>query len=140
MDDEPTPPLIPFQTMATTKAVKAARRARVKATSPQRSETLSGSLNHAGIAAAPAPGLTRSPESCQDQEFHLPDEDRFLKVLWKQPGCLTCGWRPTLERKNKMFRVTCQSKTCYGKESTSWFDSSDAAVYHYKLVQKLSRL
>jgi hypothetical protein len=94
-------------------------------------------------------------------ELHLPDEERLIQTTnWRHP-CV-CGNAPMIVRKvdvegNRLkYRVECCITACkvlhFGRtavhwehpsvihsDPTPWFNSSDLAVRHWKLVAVLSR-
>lgn len=135
------PPLIPFQMMATTRQIKSAQRARALALASPASATTRADNLPAKPVAAPASGVTRSPES--SLEFNLPDEDRFLSVLRSLRRCPNCGTNPSLERRQKLYRVLCNIKGIGSErdcqQPTPWLPSSAAAIHHWKLVSALTK-
>ena len=154
-------PLLNYQILSKTKAVKFAQRARANATTSSKSEMIAASNSPAGHAEQPAKALNTSPASsparltkCHkaglgttEAEFNLPDEDRVLTVLLAHSRCVKCGAKPQLERQDSKFRVRCPPAyfdyQIYGQQCpqpTPWLDSSAAAIRVWTITQKLTQL
>lgn len=138
--------LINTRTMASTKAVKSAQRARVLAASSSKLTSITaGSLivRPAASRAMPPKKLPKgSLPQAEETEFNLPDESRFMVSFTHWGRCVFCRTEPVLERNKNRYRVICgMVERRHGKcpEPTPWFKSSTAAIRHWKLVQKLSR-
>ena len=141
------PPLLNYQILATTKAVRHAQRAR-RDTILNKSKTIAAdnsSVQREECLQKPTAKRTSLQTSCAEteSEFNLPDEDRKLTILNSLPRCYVCGTVPELERKSGKYRVKCwhyckTRQTC--PEPTPWLDSSAAAIRVWTITRKLTEL
>ena len=142
-------PLLNYQILATTKAVKSAKRVRERASTFARSETIAVNKSPVQNAASkPLPQNVSTKSSRETEaEFNLPDEGRILTVLLAHSRCVKCGAKPQLERQDSKFRVRCPPAyfdyQIYGQQCpqpTPWLDSSAAAIRVWTITQKLTQL
>ncbi len=124
------PMLLNTSLMASTKQMNAVRRARTLATTTSTVSQCSASAYSNSATPKGSPEKWRDGES--EPEFNMPDESRKLaENVW--PRCSSCGAKGILHRiAAYSFQITCPCPY-HGPI----FHSSQRAINHWKLVQKI---
>jgi hypothetical protein len=154
-----THPLFNYQTLTSTRQMKALLRAR-RASTPAFIPSQSAHTGPASTNKFPAPPAAEKPlpsndsakrwsETESEPEFNITDEDRVLAVLHSFRHCLNCGAKPSLERKDGQFRICCYrfaaddvlqvggpKNNC---KQTPWLPTSKDAVQYWRVIAALEK-
>ncbi len=151
-------PLFNYTTLATTRAIKSAQRARTLASTLSKSVKIAE--NKSLVPSADSKPLQHkgyrsySLENDDAPEFHLPDEDRIIRQLFiSGDQCRHCGESALLVRHREKglgmyYQVGCPWRYSKGKyklpqkpsplcpEPTPWMKSSAGAIRIWTITQK----